>query len=118
MDDATRHALLQLLGNAMSDISEEAYCAGWVVGTQYFVPELCRRAEATRQTQFWGHGEVTPEQARGLVALAELVGSWANMDEAGVAYVPHQPFPMPWEYTEVVEQEQLCRAAPARADPP
>jgi hypothetical protein len=102
MDDATRHALLQLLGNAISDISEECYCAGWMIGTEYFVPELCRRAEATGQTQFWGHGEVTPEQARGLVALAEIVGSWANLNQAGVRYVPHNPFPVPPQYAQVL----------------
>src|SRR5690348_3596486 len=108
MDEATRQTLVQQLGAAMSDISEDCYYAGWLDGTQYLVPELCRRAAATGQAQFWGHGEVTPELARGLIALAEQIGSWADLDEAGVGYVPHQPFPIPPEYTEAVEREQAC----------
>jgi hypothetical protein len=35
-----RHALVQQLGQAMSDISEDCYCAAWLGGTEYFVPEL------------------------------------------------------------------------------
>jgi hypothetical protein len=119
MDDVTRRALLQLLGKAMSDISEECYCADWVGGTEYFVPELCRRAITTGQTQFWGHGEVTPELARGLIALAELIGSWADLDEARIGYVPYHPFPVSLEYAEALEQEQSYRSAQARkASPP
>ena len=95
----------------MSDISEDCYCAGWVGGTEHFVPELCRRALATGQTQHWGHGEVTPDQARGLSALAELVGSWADLDEAGVGYVPFQPFPIPPQYIESLDREQLIGSA-------
>jgi hypothetical protein len=112
MDDVTRHALLQQLGQAMSDISEDCYGAGWLGGTEFFVPDLCRRAVATGQTQFWGHGEVTPEQAKGLIALAEIVGTWADLDEDAVGYVPFQPFPTPPEYTSAIEREQSSRHAP------
>src|SRR5262245_48140399 len=84
MDDVTRHALVQQLGRAMSDVSEDCYCAGWLGGTEYFVPELCRRAAATGRPQYWGHGEVTPERAAGLLALAELLRCWADLDEAWV----------------------------------
>jgi len=111
MEDATRHALLQQLGAAMSAISEDCYCAGWLGGTEYLVPELCRRAASAKQTQYWGHGEVTPEQAFGLIALAELVGSWADLDEAGVGYEPHQPFPLPPEYARAIDSEQSSRSA-------
>lgn len=109
MDAAIRHALLQQLGEAMSEISEQCYYAGWLGGTEYLVPELCIRALATGQTQAWGHSEVTPGRAGELISLAEKVGSWANLDEAGVGFVPHQPFPMPREYAESVEREQLRR---------
>ena len=38
MDQATRSALVQLLGRAMSDISEDCYYASWLAGNEYFVP--------------------------------------------------------------------------------
>ncbi len=114
MNDAIRHALLQQLGAAMSDISEDCYCAGWLGGTEYFVPELCRRAIRTGRSFYWGHGEVSPERARELVALAEQVGSWADLDEPGVGFVLYQPFPIPVEYVEAVEREQSSRYAQSR----
>ncbi|HET6575988.1 MAG TPA: hypothetical protein VFG68_20475 [Fimbriiglobus sp.] len=107
MDDATRHSLLQLLGKAMSDISEECYYAGWLGGTEYFVPELCRRALESGRPQLWGHGEVTPEEARGLTYLADRLGYWADLDDAATGYVPHQPFPIPKEYAEGIDREQV-----------
>ena len=106
MDTDTRQAALQLLGKEMSDISEDCYCAGWLGGTEYLVPELCRRALATGQMQFWGHGEVTPERARGLLLLANAAGSWADMDDDAVVYVPFDPFPIQPEYAEAIEWEQ------------
>ncbi|MBA4065225.1 MAG: hypothetical protein C0501_16240 [Isosphaera sp.] len=95
MTDETRNAVLQLLGEAMSNVSEDCLYAGWSVGTEYLVPELCRRAVATGQTRHWGHGEVTPGRGLGLSALAEWVGSWANLDAAATGYVPFQPHPVP-----------------------
>lgn len=103
--------LLQRLGEAMSDLSEQCYYAGWMAGTEYLVPELCRRADATGQPQPWGHGEVTPERARELLAPAARLGSWADLDEAGIGYVPHQPFPLPPPYLEQLEREQNSRKA-------
>ena len=97
MDEATRHSVLQLLGQEMSDISEDCYCAGWLGGTEYVVPELCRRAAESGRPQWWGPDVVTPERARGLVHLAEQLGHWADLDEAGVGYVPFRPFPIPPE---------------------
>jgi len=111
MDEAERHALVQRLGQEMSDISEDCYCAGWLGGTEYIVPELCRRAVASGQPQFWGHGEITPELARELVALAERAGCWADTDYHSVGYDPFQPFPIPPEYIEDVEREQSSRYA-------
>ena len=69
----------------------------WVEwGSEYHIPELCRRAVESGRSQLWGHGEVTPEQARGLLYLAEQLGCWANWDTAG--YAAHQPFPIPPEH--------------------
>lgn len=106
MDDAARHALVQQLGEAMSDVSEECYHAGWLGGTEYFVPELCRRAVATGRAQPWGHGEVTPERARTLIELAARAGCWADLDEPGIGYEPFQPFPIPPEYLAALERER------------
>jgi len=106
MDDGTRHSLLQILGDEMSDISEDCYCAGWLGSTEYFVPELCRRAVESGQIQLWGAGEVTPERAKGLIALAEQIGCWADLDEQAVGYVPHQPFPVPKHLADAIEVEQ------------
>ncbi len=106
MDDATRHSLVQLLGSAMSELSEEAYCAGWLGGTEYVVPELCRRAVETGVIQRWGRWEVTPDFARGLIHIAEQIGSWADLDEPGSGYVAFQPFPIPVQYQQAVDHEQ------------
>jgi hypothetical protein len=111
MDDAQRNAVVQHLGSAMSDISEDCYCAGWLGGTEYMVPQLCRRAVDLGKTQYWGHGEVTPEQARKLILLAEQAGSWADTDYYSVGYNPFQPFPIPQEYIDSVEREQSSRFA-------
>ena len=91
MDEATRHSLVQLLGGAMSDISEDCWSAGWLTGGEDFIPELCRRAVATGLPQKFGQGYVTAERARGLVYLAEHIGCWANWDPNADEYVPHQP---------------------------
>jgi len=102
----TRHAVLQRLGNAMSDISEECWSAGWLGGTEYYVPELCRRAAETGRPQRWGPGTITPVQALGLVYLAEQLGHWADLDDAGVGYVPRQPFPIPAEIRAALDLQQ------------
>ena len=104
MDDATRHALLQLLGNAMSGISEECWYAGWCGGAEDDIPELCRRALESGQSQPWGHGDVTPVQARGLVYPAAQMGYWATLGEAGFGYAPHQPRPLSLERLAALDQ--------------
>jgi hypothetical protein len=106
VDDAERHPLVQRLGQMMSDISEDCYYAGWLGGTEYLVPELCRRVVQTGQAVVWGHGVITPERAAELIALADQIGSWADLDEPGVGYVPFHPFPVPEEYVAAIEREQ------------
>ncbi len=91
MDDATRHSLVQLLGGAMSEISEDCWSAGWLTGGEDFIPELCISAATTGVSRKFGLGYVTAERARGLVYLAGHIGCWANWDPNGDEYVPHQP---------------------------
>jgi hypothetical protein len=114
MDDATRPGLLRLLGQEMSDISEDCYCAGWLGGTEYFVPEICRRALESGRSQIWGHGEVTPARAKELTLLADQLGCWADLDEDGIGYVPHQPFPVPQQYIEALDREGAWRVGRVR----
>ena len=87
---------------------------GWLGGTEYFIPELCRRAVETGRTQYWGHGEITPQQARQLMALAERAGCWADTDYYSVGYDSFQPFPIPPEYVEAIEREQSSEYARRR----
>ncbi|WP_439629454.1 hypothetical protein [Gemmata sp.] len=94
MDDATRTAVLQLLGGAMSAISEECWSAGWISGTEDAIPGLCHRALESGRTQHWGRWSVTLEQARGLTFVAEQLGCWADLDDGGVRFVAHHPFPL------------------------
>src|SRR3954454_22175267 len=105
MGPAIRHSLVPLLGKAMSDSSEGCYHAGWMDGTEYIVPELCRRAVATGQPQFWGMGEVKPKRAIGLIWLAGQLGSWADLDRTGGGYIPHPSLPIPTKYAEVIESQ-------------
>ncbi|HEV8068669.1 MAG TPA: hypothetical protein VGP76_13105 [Planctomycetaceae bacterium] len=105
MTDEKRSDLVRHLGDLMSAISEECYCAGWLGGTEFTVPELCRRAAESGKTQFWGHGRIDPSQARQLAAIANQIGSWVNTDDASTGYVPFQPFPIPLEYVEAIERE-------------
>lgn len=89
----------------MSDVTEDCYYAGWLVGAEYIVPELCRRALESGRTQKWGHGEVTPERARGLTYLADQLGCWVNYDLSSNEYVSHDPFPLPVEHLESLDLE-------------
>lgn len=109
MDDTTQHDLIQQLGAAMSEVSEDCYCAGWLGGTEDVLPELCRRAIDTGTTQHWGQGVVTPETARKLWAMAERAGAWADLHPQDDSYVPHQPFPVDAEVTQELDREQSLR---------
>ncbi|KAF0244566.1 MAG: hypothetical protein FD180_2384 [Planctomycetota bacterium] len=106
MDRTGRDILLKRLGDAMSAISEDCYCAGWLQGTEYMVPELCRRALSADCSMFWGHGKITVEQAKELTMLAEQLRSWADTDEESIGYNPFQPFPIPPEFLAAIDREQ------------
>ncbi len=118
MDDSERHALVQRLGQEMSAISEESYYAGWQGGTEYIVPELCRRAVKSGRTQYWGHGEITPKRAQSLIALAEQIGCWADTDYYSIGYDPFQPFPIPPELVNEFEQDFSSPIPPNRRQNP
>ncbi|MFK7790307.1 MAG: hypothetical protein AB8C95_12545 [Phycisphaeraceae bacterium] len=104
-----REGLLQDLGEKMSAVSEDCYYAGWMEGTEYFVPELCQRAMKTNEIQPWGHGEVTPNLGLELSKLAELIGHWADLDEIGTGYIAFDPFPIPKKYRENIDHEMKSK---------
>jgi hypothetical protein len=106
MDEAARHDLIQQLGAAMGDVSEDCYCAGWLGGTEDLLPELSRRAISTGHAQPWGHGQVTPERARTLWAMAERAGSWADLHPQDDVYVLYQPFPLRAGVVDELDREQ------------
>ena len=111
MTDSEQQSFVQQLGQAMSDVSEDCYYAGWMAGAEYLIPELCHRASRTGQPVYWGHGCLTPERARKLIDLAERAGSWADLDEPGIGFIAFQPFPIPAKYVEDVEREQSSEYA-------
>jgi hypothetical protein len=89
---------LRRLGGGMSGVSEACYGARWYDGTEYLVPELCRRAREAGTAQPWSQGAVTPEVARGLTILANEIGSWAILSDDASGYLPFDPFPTPPEH--------------------
>src|SRR5687768_6899175 len=107
MGDAVDDILVQQLGAAMSDLSEECYYASWMSGSEDVIPELCRRALATGIPQHWGHGHVTPDTARRLTDLAERAGAWADLHPQDDTYVPYQPrTPVPPEMAAALDRAQ------------
>jgi hypothetical protein len=105
MHDHERRTLIRRLGELMSGVSESCYYAAWLMGTEFCVPELCRRAVATGEPQPWGHGVITPGQAAELAALATELGHWATLDDDGIGYVRHDPFPIPEKYVAALRGE-------------
>jgi hypothetical protein len=104
--DAARLNLIQQLGAAMSDVSEECYHAGWMDSTQDVLPELCRRAIESGEPQPWGHGEVAPPKAHELWALAERIGAWADLHPQDDSYIPYHPFPLRPGVADEVDRER------------
>ena len=64
------------LAVAMSEISEAAYCAGWMHGLEYALWYLL----TTGQTRY-GRSNVTREELARLRILSERCGGWIVYDE-------------------------------------
>jgi hypothetical protein len=93
-------ALEAELGGLMSEFSEACWSAGWLEGTEYMVPELCRRAISSGESQPWAHGHLTLEQALAMTGLAKQLGHWVRPSDDGTAYVPFSPGDVPSRYIE------------------
>ena len=74
-----------------------------MVGTEYMLPELCRRAIASGVPQPWARGAVSPAVARHLTELAEKLGGWARLGKGGTGYLPFNPFPTPARFVEELD---------------
>ena len=57
----------------MSEISEDCYCAGWMMGTEYTLWEIISEFGAKRN---WGQGEVQQWQIDDLHAISVEIGGW------------------------------------------
>ncbi len=98
-----REILIDMLGDLMSNVSEECYSAGWYDGSEYLIPALCEKALKIGTPRPWAHGEVTPENASLLVAISERIGSWVNLNESGNEYVAFDPYPIPEKYLQEIQ---------------
>ena len=96
---------IQKLGELVREISERCYCASWLLGAEYFLPELCRRAIDTGKPQPWGHGVVGPDEARTLHAIAYELGHWVKLVGDAVEYKAFDPFPMPHVYISELDEQ-------------
>jgi hypothetical protein len=72
------------LADAMSDVSEAAYSAGWMTGLEFALWGLLISGE-TR----YGRASLKKEEVEGLRRLSEKCGGWIIFDdEKGEVFVP------------------------------
>lgn len=72
----------------MSQVSQDYWNAGWMEGTEEYVPRLARdriQGQATPPSH-WGFVEIAVDDARMMCAIADYLGAW--VDSAGDPYVP------------------------------
>jgi hypothetical protein len=61
------------LYDLMSDISEDCYCAGWMMGNEYILWEILTNPSASRN---YGQAIVTPEKIAILREISAEIGGW------------------------------------------
>lgn len=72
------------LMEAMSELSEEAYCAGWMEGLEYALWRLLTEGPGR-----YGRLDASSEQLEHLRALSDACGGWVAFDsELGEVFVP------------------------------
>lgn len=69
----TPESAFKLLSDAMSDISETLWCAGWLQNTEWILWEMMRDKNASRD---WGLGKVTEAEIDTLRELSQIAGKW------------------------------------------
>lgn len=63
----------QLLANFMSELSEEAYCAGWMDGLEYSLYHFVKNGAGA-----YGQTHISDEDIAKLKRLSELAGGWID----------------------------------------
>jgi len=93
MDERTRKALIIALGQMMSNVSENCWCAGWLVDLEEELPILCEKALKTKQPQRFGRDHITVGDAEIITALVDLLGHWVILDSGSgrQGYKPYTP---------------------------
>jgi hypothetical protein len=78
------------LAQYMSDLSEEAYCAGWMLGLEYALWEV-----VLGQRSEYGRLSLTPEQASTLQRMSASCSGWIVFDdEQGETWIPRPEWEM------------------------
>lgn len=74
------------LAQLMSDTSEECWCAGWLIGTEYRLWEAITDPEDHRA---WGQDKIDDETVEHLRKLSKAVDGWIRYEEnEGEVFVP------------------------------
>ena len=82
----TRDEAIDMMGELMREISQDAYLAAWMDGIEDEIPPLVEAVLSSGQNQKYNWGEVTVMQAKKLKALADQLGHW--VDDDGEPYTP------------------------------
>lgn len=85
LEPEARTLLTQALGQMMSDVSEEQYSAGWMMGLEEELPSCIRHRRETCTYL------VDRELANLMQTIADALGHWAALSDDGDYYVPHVP---------------------------
>jgi hypothetical protein len=79
-----RPGIARALAIRMSEISEECWCAGWLIGTE---DRLWETVNGGRRD--WGHGDISEQTVADLRELSDLAGGWIRYDDGlGEVFVP------------------------------
>lgn len=73
--EAVQHYAENELGRYMSELSEEAYCAGWMSGNEFYLWEV-----AIGQRTSYGQTTLGAEEAERLTRLSRDAGGWHTTD--------------------------------------
>lgn len=86
MSEQIRQSLINRLASLMSDISEDHYCAGWLIGLEY---TLWRAVMRHPESYVFGFRPIETEQVAELKALAEELKGWVVWDDdIGEKFIP------------------------------
>lgn len=68
--------LARVLDQIASDISERAYCAGWMSGLEDALEKSVPEAITSGQPQPYGQDEIEVDEAQTIMAIVIALGGW------------------------------------------